>query len=170
MLLNIKKNKNFNLPIPFNESVGIETANYFKNLPIDIEELIVGIAGCSPYLRKLLIIHKSWLCESILTDEFDIISEINDYYSKGNDVVVKKDSYKFEDVSNHSFSKNIDMQLSRVFSISKLVLSHMKEEKNGSIVNIASIYGEVANDFRIYEKTNITYHLFYDVRFSVINS
>ena len=62
---------------------------------------------------------------------------------------------KFEDVSNHSFSKNIDMQLSRVFSISKLVLSHMKEEKNGSIVNIASIYGEVANDFRIYEKTNI---------------
>ena len=78
MLLNIKKNKNFNLPIPFNESVGIETANYFKNLPVDIEELIVGIAGCSPYLRKLLIIHKSWLCECILTDEFDIISEIND--------------------------------------------------------------------------------------------
>jgi hypothetical protein len=52
MLLNIKQNKNFNLPIPFNESVGIETANYFKNLPTDIEELIIGIAGCSPYLRN----------------------------------------------------------------------------------------------------------------------
>jgi len=62
---------------------------------------------------------------------------------------------KFEDVSNYSFSKNIDMQLSRVFSISKLVLSHMKEKKSGSIVNIASIYGEVANDFKIYENTNI---------------
>ena len=62
---------------------------------------------------------------------------------------------KFEDVSNYSFSKNIDMQLSRVFSISKLVLSHMKEKKRGSIVNIASIYGEVANDFNIYENTNI---------------
>ena len=47
------------------------------------------------------------------------------------------------------------MQLSRVFSISKLVLSHMKEKKRGSIVNIASIYGEVANDFNIYENTNI---------------
>ena len=62
---------------------------------------------------------------------------------------------KFEDVSNYSFSKNIDMQLSRVFAISKLVLSHMKENKRGSIVNIASIYGEVANDFNIYENTNI---------------
>ena len=62
---------------------------------------------------------------------------------------------KFEDVSSSSFSKNIDMQLSRVFFISKLVLKHMKQQKKGSIVNIASIYGEVANDFRIYEKTNI---------------
>ena len=86
MILNVKQNKNFNLPIPFNESAGIETANYFKNLPIDIEALIVGIAGCSPYLRKLLIIHKSWLCESILTDEFDIISEINDELLNASDL------------------------------------------------------------------------------------
>ena len=74
MLVNFNQNKKSTLPIPFNESVGIETAKCFKNLPTGVEELIIGIAGCSPYLKTLLITHKSWLQESILNDEFDIIS------------------------------------------------------------------------------------------------
>ena len=76
MFKNFKQNKNFTLPIPFNELVGRETAAYFEDLPTDVEELIIGIAGCSPYLKTLLGIHKSWLQEIILNDEFDIISEL----------------------------------------------------------------------------------------------
>lgn len=63
---------------------------------------------------------------------------------------------KLEDVSNDSFSKNLDMQLSRIFSITKPVLLEMKKVNKGSIVNIGSIYGIVGNDFTIYENTEIT--------------
>jgi NAD(P)-dependent dehydrogenase (short-subunit alcohol dehydrogenase family) len=58
--------------------------------------------------------------------------------------------------SSESFSKNVEMQLSRVFSISKPVLEIMKSQKSGSIVNIASIYGIVAGDFSIYKDTSLT--------------
>jgi len=63
---------------------------------------------------------------------------------------------KLEDVSNESFIKNVEMQLSHVFSVSKPVLQIMKDQKSGSIVNIASIYGIVGNDFTIYEGTDMT--------------
>lgn len=62
----------------------------------------------------------------------------------------------FELTSSISFSKNIDMQLARIFSISKPVLEIMKNQKFGSIVNIASIYGIVSPDFNIYESTEMT--------------
>ncbi len=63
---------------------------------------------------------------------------------------------KFEDVTPESFSKNVDMQLSRIFALSKLVLEIMKIQKQGSLVNIASIYGVVGNDFTVYDNTPLT--------------
>lgn len=63
---------------------------------------------------------------------------------------------KFEDIKTKSFSDNVDMQLSRVFAISKPVLDIMKKQKSGSLVHIASIYGIVGNDFSVYENTELT--------------
>ncbi|WP_298542661.1 oxidoreductase [uncultured Aquimarina sp.] len=63
---------------------------------------------------------------------------------------------KFEDVPTESFSKNVDMQLSRIFAVSKPVLEVMKNQKFGSLVHIASIYGVVGNDFTVYENTSLT--------------
>tara|TARA_Y100000768_G_C23982295_1_gene686601 strand:+ start:72 stop:809 length:738 start_codon:yes stop_codon:yes gene_type:complete len=63
---------------------------------------------------------------------------------------------KFEDIKNKSFSENVDMQLSRIFAISKPVLDIMKKQKSGSLVHIASIYGIVGNDFSVYENTELT--------------
>jgi NAD(P)-dependent dehydrogenase (short-subunit alcohol dehydrogenase family) len=57
----------------------------------------------------------------------------------------------FENVNLESWKKNVDMQLNSCFYLSKLVLSEMKNKSSGSIVNIASIYGIVGNDFSIYE-------------------
>lgn len=59
---------------------------------------------------------------------------------------------KFEDIAFESWQKNVDMQLNAVFYICQKVSNIMKEQGAGSIVNIASIYGVVGNDFTLYEE------------------
>jgi NAD(P)-dependent dehydrogenase (short-subunit alcohol dehydrogenase family) len=58
---------------------------------------------------------------------------------------------KFEDIPLDSWRRNVDMQLNTVFTLCQLVLGQMKQNAGGSVVNIASIYGVVGNDFTIYE-------------------
>ncbi|MHA8101089.1 SDR family oxidoreductase [Aquirufa nivalisilvae] len=58
---------------------------------------------------------------------------------------------KFEDIPYESWKKNVDMQLNSIFYLSQAVLKHMKKANFGSIVNIASIYGVVGNDFTLYD-------------------
>ncbi len=58
---------------------------------------------------------------------------------------------KFEDIPYDSWAKNVDMQLNAVFYICQKVIDIMKKQNVGSIVNIASIYGVVGNDFTLYE-------------------
>jgi NAD(P)-dependent dehydrogenase (short-subunit alcohol dehydrogenase family) len=58
---------------------------------------------------------------------------------------------KFEKIELHSWNKNVDMQLNMVFFICQKVLEIMKKQGFGSVVNVASIYGVVGNDFSIYE-------------------
>lgn len=58
---------------------------------------------------------------------------------------------KFEDVPPDSWRNNIDMQLNGYFVCCQKTLKFMASQKSGSIVNIASIYGVVGNDFRLYE-------------------
>src|SRR5690606_23920865 len=63
---------------------------------------------------------------------------------------------KFEDIIPESFSQNVDMQLSRVFALSKPILEIMKKQGSGSLVHIGSIYGMVGNDFTVYVNTPLT--------------
>ncbi len=63
---------------------------------------------------------------------------------------------KFEIINEKSWEKNIDMQLNSVFKCCKIVLKEMIKQKNGSIINISSIYGFLAPDFTIYKGTNMT--------------
>lgn len=57
----------------------------------------------------------------------------------------------FEDVPAESWRKNVDMQMNSCFIMCQAVTKHMVKQGKGSIVNIASIYGVVGNDFTIYE-------------------
>jgi len=59
---------------------------------------------------------------------------------------------KFENIPYDSWAKNVDMQLNAVFYICQKTIEIMKKQNSGSIVNIASIYGVVGNDFTLYEE------------------
>ena len=61
---------------------------------------------------------------------------------------------KLEDTSYESWTKNVNMQMNSIFLLIKKIMPELIKT-NGSIVNIASIYGVVGNDFTIYEGTNI---------------
>lgn len=63
---------------------------------------------------------------------------------------------KFEDIKFSSWQANVDMQMNSCFLFCQKVSEIMKEQKFGSIVNIASIYGVVGADFSVYEGTNMT--------------
>lgn len=59
---------------------------------------------------------------------------------------------KFEEVAYESWQKNMDMQLNSIFYICQKTIDIMKRQRSGAIVNIASIYGVVGNDFTLYEE------------------
>lgn len=62
----------------------------------------------------------------------------------------------FEDVKLESWCKNVDMQMNSVFYSCQQVAKYMLINRKGSIVNLASIYGVVGNDFTLYEGLNMS--------------
>ena len=95
-----------------------------------------------------------------ITNELSIKSVIDDVYShyKRIDGLVNtayprtKDwGTAFENVNLESWRKNVDMQMNSCFVACQAVLAIMDKQGYGSIVNIASIYGVVGNDFTLYE-------------------
>jgi NAD(P)-dependent dehydrogenase (short-subunit alcohol dehydrogenase family) len=83
----------------------------------------------------------------LLIDEFGHIDGlVNNAYPRTQDW-----GDKFEDIDPESWRANIDMQLNSYFVCSQMVLKIMENQKSGAIVNIASIYGVVGNDFTLYE-------------------
>jgi len=61
----------------------------------------------------------------------------------------------FDLIDSDSWRTNIDWQLNSYFVCCQEAIKIMLKKKNGSIVNMASIYGVVGYDFTIYKGTNI---------------
>jgi NAD(P)-dependent dehydrogenase (short-subunit alcohol dehydrogenase family) len=59
---------------------------------------------------------------------------------------------KFEEIDPDSWRTNVNMQLNSYFVCSQKVLKVMETQRSGALVNIASIYGVVGNDFTLYEE------------------
>lgn len=87
-----------------------------------------------------------FLVKEVLNHYKRIDGLVNNAYPRTQDWGVK-----FEDIPFESLQKNVDMQMNSVFLLCQKVLAVMKAQKSGSIVNIASIYGVVGNDFTLYE-------------------
>lgn len=58
----------------------------------------------------------------------------------------------FEEIKPASWRQNVDMQMNSCFVFCQHVLKYMAQAEKGAIVNIASIYGIVGNDFTLYEE------------------
>ena len=89
--------------------------------------------------------------EMVLKKYKKIDGLVNNAYPRTNDW-----GEKFEDIVYDSWKQNIDWQLNSYFYISQKVATQMSKQKDGSIVNMASIYGIVGPDFTIYEGTVMT--------------
>jgi NAD(P)-dependent dehydrogenase (short-subunit alcohol dehydrogenase family) len=111
---------------------GIDLSNFQHTLDITSEESI-----------KLLI-------KNISEKYGQIHGWVNNAYPKTKDWGIK-----FEDEPFSSWRQNIDMHLNGYVLCCKLVSEHMKIFNNGSIINLASIYGMQGPDFTVYDGTNM---------------
>jgi NAD(P)-dependent dehydrogenase (short-subunit alcohol dehydrogenase family) len=64
-------------------------------------------------------------------------------------------SSSFEVISYNSLKTNVDWQLNSYLLFCQKILPILRESQGGSVVNLASIYGVVGNDFSIYENTDM---------------
>ncbi len=113
-------------------------------------------------------IDKSWQGRSIECDVTSVdsikqaVNQIHDEFGRIDGLVnaayprTKDWGKKFEDIEPSSWNENVNLQMNSVFLVCQQVLSIMKKQKKGSIVNLASIYGSVGPDFSVYEGTEMT--------------
>lgn len=88
----------------------------------------------------------------------ELLSQVIDKYGRIDGLVnnayprTKDWGAKVEDIPLSSWQTNVDMQMNYVFHLCQKTLDLMKLQNSGSIVNIASIYGVIGNDFTLYEE------------------
>tara|TARA_Y100000591_G_scaffold330147_1_gene360344 strand:- start:908 stop:1702 length:795 start_codon:yes stop_codon:yes gene_type:complete len=73
-------------------------------------------------------------------------------------------SNTFKKVKFESYKKNVEIHLNSYIWIAKTIADHMLKNKiKGSIIQLSSIYGLVAQDENLYKKTNINENMTYGV-------
>lgn len=126
-------------------------------------------SGAKVYLGSRNI-YKKTLNNNLRNIKIDISNEksIKEFIKK----VVKESKYidvwincaypktEYKDVSLKKIETQVMVQdlqahLLGYFNCCRFIMEHMRKNKKGSIINLGSIYGEIAPDFRIYNNTKI---------------
>ena len=98
-----------------------------------------------------------------ITSEASIIEAVKsvaNFYGKIDGLVnnayprTKDWGIKFEDITFDSWKINVEMQMNSTFLFIQKIMPELLKTK-GAIVNMASIYGVVGNDFSVYKNTDI---------------
>ena len=99
-----------------------------------------------------------------VTSEMDIERVINEIFNRHNRIDgLVNNAYprtkdwgdSFLNMPMESWKKNMDMQLNGYVMVIQKCLPYLIKQKQGSIVNMSSIYGVVGNDEILYEGTSI---------------
>lgn len=126
------------------QNEGAEVINLEVNVTDDLDN---GLLNCD--ITDLVALQRT--IKKIIIKYQRIDGWVNNAYPRTSDW-----GNKFENILLESWKKNVDDQLNSVFICCQQVLQIMKMKKNGSIVNMSSIYGVVAPDFNVYEGTEMT--------------
>jgi len=113
----------------------------------------LSASGHKVYFRQLDITKERSVCNSInyILFKFGRIDVwLNSAYPRTKDW-----GRKLEDIRFSSWNKNVNMHLGGYFLCCQQAVSHMQKQKNGIIINLASIYGLRAPDFSIYKGTDM---------------
>lgn len=103
--------------------------------------------------------YSSAKCESIIFDidnKDSVKMAINSIIKeeKGIDVLINNAAYYcariFHEYTDDEWLQGMNGTINGVYRVTKFVLPYMMEAKKGNIINIASMYGMVAPDMRIY--------------------
>ena len=118
------------------------------NFEVDqLDDLNEGVIGCN--VTNELSVKRA--IDLVIANFGRIDGWVNNAYPRTDDW-----GDDFEEISVESWQKNVDFQLNSVFICAQKVLEIMKNQKSGSLVNIASIYGVLGPDFLIYKETEMT--------------
>ena len=115
----------------------------------DLSRIQCDITSCADIDSKL---------SFILAKYGRIDGLVNNAYPRSSDW-----GLKFEDIPYSSWQQNVDVQLNSYFYLSQQVSKQMVLKGNGSIINMASVYGMVGPDFGVYKGTNMTMPAAYSV-------
>jgi NAD(P)-dependent dehydrogenase (short-subunit alcohol dehydrogenase family) len=75
---------------------------------------------------------------------------------------------RVEDVTFANFCGNVSLQIGGYFLVSQLFTAFFKNQGDGNVINISSIYGVVAPRFDIYQQTSMTVPVEYAVSKSAL--
>ena len=117
------------------------TKSEYKNKFNDIEQMDIDVTSKQSVIKVIQSILEKY--KRIDTLIYSVTSKPHDFYAP------------FTECSLEGWQSAIHTELDGLFLVAQQVGKAMEKDENGNIILIASIYGVVGNDQRIYEDSNL---------------